>query len=47
MLYDMIGFLLTKDTAVLFFARTALEIKSSVGAQPVAMFGMMQHSNLL
>jgi hypothetical protein len=26
----MIGFLLTKDTAVLFFARTALEIKSSV-----------------
>jgi hypothetical protein len=32
----MIGFLLTKDTAVLFFARTALEIKSS-GAQPVAM----------
>jgi hypothetical protein len=41
----MIGFLLTKDTAVLFFARTALEIKT--GAQPVAMFGMMQHSNPL
>jgi hypothetical protein len=37
-------FSINKDTAIIF-ARTALEIKGSVGAQPVAMFGMMQHSN--
>jgi hypothetical protein len=39
-------FSINKDTAVLFFARTALELKFR-GAQPVAMFGMMQHSNPL
>jgi hypothetical protein len=31
----------------IIFARTALEIKSSVGAKPVDMFGMMHHSNPL
>jgi hypothetical protein len=45
MLYDMIGFSINKGYSRIIFARTALEIKSSVGAQPVAMFGMMQHSN--
>jgi hypothetical protein len=42
----MIGFLLTRIQPY-YFARTALEIKSSVGAKPVDMFGMMQHSNPL
>ena len=45
MLYDMIGFSINKGYSRIIFARTALEIKSSVGAQPVAMSGMMQHSN--
>ena len=29
------------------FARTALEIKSSVGAKPIKMHGFMEHSNRL
>jgi len=45
MLYDMIGFSINKEYSRIIFARTALEIKSSVGAQPVDMYGMMQHSN--
>ncbi|MEZ7504747.1 GNAT family N-acetyltransferase [Flavobacterium sp. Arc2] len=45
MLYDMIGFSINKGYSRIIFARTALEIKSSVGAQPMDMFGMMQHSN--
>jgi predicted N-acyltransferase len=45
MLYDMIAFSINKGYSRIIFARTALEIKSSVGAQPVDMFGMMQHSN--
>jgi predicted N-acyltransferase len=47
MLYDMIGFSINKGYNRIIFARTALEIKSSVGAQPLNMFGMMQHSNPL
>jgi predicted N-acyltransferase len=45
MLYDMIGFSINKGYSRIIFARTALEIKSSAGAKPVDMFGMMQHSN--
>lgn len=45
MLYDMIGFSINKGYSRIIFARTALEIKSSVGAKPLDMFGMMQHSN--
>lgn len=45
MLYDMIGFSINKGYSRIIFARTALEIKSSVGAQPVDMYGMIQHSN--
>ncbi|CAM2788966.1 peptidogalycan biosysnthesis protein [Flavobacterium frigoris] len=45
MLYDMIGFSINKGYSRIIFARTALEIKSSVGAKPMDMFGMMQHSN--
>jgi hypothetical protein len=47
MLYDMIGFSINKGYSRIIFARTALEIKSSVGAKPMNMFGMMQHSNPL
>jgi hypothetical protein len=44
--YDMIGFSINKRySRIIFCYRTALEIKSSVGAKPVDMYGMMQHSN--
>jgi predicted N-acyltransferase len=45
MLYDMIGYSINKGFNRIVFARTALEIKSSVGAKPEKMYGLMQHSN--
>lgn len=45
MLYDMIGYSINKGYRRIIFARTALEIKSSVGAKPVEMYGLMKHSN--
>ncbi len=45
MLYDMIGFAIHKGFKKIVFARTALEIKSSVGAAPQEMIGFMQHKN--
>ncbi len=47
MLYDMIAYSINKDFAAIVFARTALEIKSSVGAKPVKMYGLISHSNTL
>lgn len=45
MLYDMIAYSVNKGYSKIIFARTALEIKSSVGAKPVEMFGFIKHSN--
>jgi predicted N-acyltransferase len=45
MLYDMIGYSINKGYKRVVFARTALEIKSSVGAKPVPMYGLIRHSN--
>ncbi|PKB15984.1 GNAT family N-acetyltransferase [Flavobacterium sp. 5] len=45
MLYDMIAYSINKGFKEIIFSRTALEIKSSVGAKPLQMFGYMQHSN--
>ncbi|UQD55011.1 peptidogalycan biosysnthesis protein [Flavobacterium sp. K5-23] len=45
MLYDMIGYSINKGFSQIIFARTALEIKSSVGAKAVTMYGLMKHSN--
>lgn len=45
MLYDMIGYSIKKGYDEIVFARTALEIKSSVGAKPIKMVGFMKHSN--
>ncbi|MEY2869563.1 MAG: hypothetical protein RIR01_2060 [Bacteroidota bacterium] len=45
MLYDMIGYSINKKYHRIIFARTALEIKSSVGAKAVAMFGLIRHNN--
>lgn len=44
MLYDMIAYSLKKGFKEITLARTALEIKSSVGAEPIPMFGFMEHS---
>ena len=45
MLYDMIAYSINKGFKEIVFARTALEIKSSVGAKPIKMYGFMEHSN--
>jgi hypothetical protein len=45
MLYDMIGYCINKKFKKIVFARTALEIKSSVGAKPIQMFGYIKHRN--
>lgn len=45
MLYDMIAYSINKGFKEIIFARTALEIKSSVGAKPEEMVGYIQHSN--
>lgn len=47
MLYDMIAYSIKKEYKEIVFARTALEIKSSVGAKPEEMFGFLKHSNPL
>lgn len=47
MLYDMIGYSITKGYSKLIFSRTALEIKSSVGSKPIEMVGFIKHSNRL
>lgn len=45
MLYDMIAYSINKGFKKIVFARTALEIKSSVGAKPLEMFGFAKHSS--
>ena len=45
MLYDMIGYSAKNGFRKIVFARTALEIKSSVGAKPEAMYGLIRHEN--
>ncbi len=47
MLYDMLAYSINKGFKEIIFARTALEIKSSVGAKPIKMFGFIEHSNSL
>ncbi len=47
MLYDMIAYSINKGYKKIVFARTALEIKSSVGAKPQKMYGFIEHSNKL
>lgn len=45
MLYDMVAYSINQGFKEIIFARTALEIKSSVGAKPQKMYGFAQHSN--
>jgi len=45
MLYDMLGFAIEHRFSSVVYARTAMEIKSSVGAKPVPMTMYMRHTN--
>ena len=45
MLYDMIAYSINKEFKQIVFGRTALEIKSSVGAKPAIMYGVIAHTN--
>jgi hypothetical protein len=47
MLYNMTEFGITHKFEKIIFGRTALEIKSSIGATPVMMSGFIYHSNKL
>ena len=45
MLYDMIAYGIKKEFEEIIFSRTALEIKSSVGAKPIKTYGFMKHES--
>jgi len=45
MLYDMLDFAIRNNFTSVVYARTAMEIKSSVGAQPIDMVMYMKHTN--
>jgi hypothetical protein len=47
MLYDMLDFAIMNKFASVVYARTAMEIKSSVGAKPIDMVMYMRHTNSL
>ena len=43
MLYDMVGCAIVNGFKQINFGRTAMEIKSSIGAVPENMYGFMEH----
>lgn len=45
MLYDMLSFAITNKFKTIIYARTAMEIKSSVGAKATPMFIYLKHTN--
>ncbi len=47
MLYDMVGCAIVNGFKHIQFGRTAMEIKSSIGAIPVNMYGLMEHNTPL
>jgi len=47
MLFDMVGFGIKQGTKQIVFARTAMEIKSSVGAKPKEMSIYLKHNTFL
>lgn len=47
MLYDMIAYGIEYRYEEIIFSRTALEIKSSVGATPMKTYGLIKHRNTL
>ena len=47
MLYDMVAYAIKKQFKHVIFARSAMEIKSSVGACPEEVYGIIKHHNTL
>lgn len=47
MLFDMVSYSINKQFKKIIFGRTALEIKSSVGAEPIITYGYIKHENRL
>jgi len=47
MLYDMVSYAIKKKFKHVIFARSAMEIKSSVGAHAEEVYGMIKHTNPL
>ncbi|MBO6184439.1 MAG: 8-amino-7-oxononanoate synthase [Chryseobacterium sp.] len=45
MLFDMTEFGITNQFKRIVFGRTALEIKSTIGAEPVEIFGLIRHNS--
>lgn len=45
MLLDIVEFGITHQFKRIIFGRTALEIKSTIGAEPVEIFGLIKHNN--
>ena len=45
MLYDMVSYAIKKQFRHVIFARSAMEIKSSVGAKAEEVYGVIKHSN--
>lgn len=45
MLFDMTEFGISNQSKRIVFGRTALEIKSTIGAEPVEIFGLIKHNN--
>ena len=47
MLYDMVAYAIKKQFKHIIFARSAMEIKSSVGAAAEDVYGIIKHTNPL
>ncbi|WP_312174610.1 8-amino-7-oxononanoate synthase [Chryseobacterium sp.] len=47
MLLDMVEFGITYQFERIIFGRTALEIKSTIGAEPTEIFGLIKHNNFI
>lgn len=47
MLLDMVNFAIEEQFSRVIFGRTALEIKSTIGAEPVEIYGLIKHNNFL
>jgi predicted N-acyltransferase len=47
MLLDMVEFGIDNHFKRIIFGRTALEIKSTIGAEPIEIFGLIKHNNIL
>jgi hypothetical protein len=47
MLYDMAGYAIKNKFSDVIYARSAMEIKSSVGAKAEEVYGIIKHTNPL